>query len=226
MVATNPQVKTPHSASAPGRRTPAAGRTGGMIRRARFMAWALTAALMGLVVFFLVQLGMFDGTVPKMPAEDRATPPADSLEIQKPRFTGFDRQNQAYEVTASSARQSETEPNIVYLESVRGELKLKGSGDLLAIVADNGVYDSESDTLDLSGNVRLTSTGQYTAQLDKAQVLLKNWRLRSEEPVDVVFSDGTIHARGIEIWDDGRKILFLNTVRGTVSGDRGKQDSQ
>lgn len=224
MVVTGSQANTPPSASpqdAPRRRAP----QNRMIRRARILAWALTAALAALIAVFVVQLGMFEGVAPPPPTPG-AVAPDKVTKVQDPHFTGFDRERQPYSVSAASARQSETEPSRVFLETVRGELKLRESGDILLVVADEGLYDSKSDTLDLSGNVRLTSTGQYTARLETARVFLESWRVRSEDPVEVTFTDGTVHANGMEIKDDGGQILFFNKVRGTVSGDRGKQDQR
>lgn len=179
---------------------------------------SLGCVVLGLVLvgWFLAQAGMFEEVakpVQTSKAAKGALISAKESVMLAPVFTGFDKNKQPYSVSAKSARRDEAKPDVVFLDEVKGELKLRTSGDLVVMTAQQGTYQSDSKNLDLVGGVRLISTGKYSAKTDAAKVNLSDKHLRSESPVNVVFSSGIIDANGVELWDAGERILFFNGVR-------------
>lgn len=169
-----------------------------------------------LVGWFFIQAGMFEeAAAPVQSSKSAKGAQISSKEsvMLAPVFTGFDKNNQPYSVSAKSARRDEAKPDVVFLNEVKGELKLRRSGDLVVITADRGTYSSDAKKLDLTGTVRMISTGKYSAKTDAAKVNMPEKSLRSETPVNVVFSSGIIDANGVELWDAGERILFFNGVR-------------
>lgn len=182
----------------------------------KFVSLGCVAVGVGLVTWFFVQAGMFEEAAkPVQTSKSAKGAQISSKEsvMLAPVFTGFDNNNQPYSVSAKSARRDEASPDTVFLDEVKGELKLRKSGDLVVMTADRGTYRSDSKNLDLTGTVRMISTGKYSAKTDAAKVNLTEKRLRSETPVNVVFSSGIIDANGVELWDAGERILFFNGVR-------------
>lgn len=170
----------------------------------------------GLVSWFFIQAGLFEeaaAPVQSSKAAKGAQISAKESVMLAPVFTGFDKNKQPYSVSAKSARRDEAQPDVVFLDEVKGELKLRKSGDLVVMTADRGTYRSDTKKLDLTGTVRMISTGKYSAKTDAAKVDLPQKSLRSESPVNVVFSSGVIDANGVELWDAGERILFFNGVR-------------
>ncbi len=175
------------------------------------MVWGCAAFVIALALTFLIYSGLFEGDVEKAPVNEREI--ADTVNVGDLKFTGFDKKNQAYSIIADSAEQDEERPNIIYLNQVRAEMKLRRSGDVIFVTADRGTYDTEAETVRLENNVKLKSTSGYTADLRIADIGLKEGRVQSDEPVVVSMSRGTIWSNGLEMWDKGKRILFKNRIR-------------
>lgn len=175
------------------------------------MVWACAAVGAGLIITFLIYSGVFE-EAPENPVAD-AREVSETATVGDLKFTGFDKKNQAYSITANSAEQDEEQPNIIYLDQVRAEMKLKRSGDVVFVTADRGTYDTEAETVRLDTNVRLKSTSGYTAELTSADIGLKEGRVKSDDPVKVSTARGTIWANALDMWDKGKRVLFKNRVR-------------
>lgn len=176
-----------------------------------FMVWGCAAVVLVLVITFLTFSGIFETSESDVvDLQDVAT---ESVNVGDLKFTGFDRKNQAYAITADAATQDEDRPNIVYLDNVRAEMRFRGSGDTVFVTAERGIYDTEAESVRLETNIRMTSTSHYTAELASAEVFLKEGRVRSDEPVVVTTSSGKLWSNGLDMWDKGKRILFRNRVR-------------
>jgi lipopolysaccharide export system protein LptC len=115
-------------------------------------------------------------------------------------------------VNAAAARQDEKSPDRVFLTTVAGIFK-RGSGDTFKLTANSGLYNTTAKELDLEGNVTLVSEGRFTARMAKAHVVVADKKLTSNTPVTVDLGSSHIDANGLEITDNGKKILFSNGVR-------------
>ena len=60
--------------------------------------------------------------------------------------------------------------------------------------------------------------------MDKANIVVEEKRLVSNSPVAVTFSGGTVNANGMQITDDGARILFLNGVKARFDAPQAKGD--
>ena len=171
----------------------------------------------GMFGWFIIQAGMFEEVAKPVTsaksAKDVPELSAKKSVLVRPIFTGYDKQKQPYSVSAKTATQDEDNPELVHLDEVKGELKLRGSGDLILMTSESGLYSSETKKLDLLGNVRMISTGKYSAKTKAAKVNMTQKYLRSDDPVVVVFSAGTVKSNGVELWDAGERILFFNGVK-------------
>jgi lipopolysaccharide export system protein LptC len=172
-------------------------------------ALLLAAALLGAFVY---QAGLFQALAPRQAEPGLAMPAPGETAISGSRATGFDRENQPYDVTASSARKDEKQPDQVHLREVTGTFK-RASGEVFKLMADTALYYTNARELDLEGNVRLESEGRFTARMAKAHVVVADKTLTSDTPVIVDLGSGQINANGIKIADDGKRILFTNGVR-------------
>lgn len=180
-------------------------------RLVRVLSWALIAVAGGLIALLVVRIGMFEPAAPSRPPDVAGAPVSDKIVVTTSTVTGFDRDDQPYTLTAATAVQDGSEPNRVHLETVTGALRRR-SGEVLNIAARTALYDSKAETLDLVGDVKLQD-GRFVADMAKAQVTLDDKRFRSTVPVVVTFNGGEIAAGGLEIVDDGQRILFFNRVK-------------
>ncbi|MGF7158929.1 LPS export ABC transporter protein LptC [Rhodoligotrophos appendicifer] len=187
--------------------------------------WLLAVVLLGLITAFVVQLGEFrtpyDAPPPEVPVRDPKVSTA-----QTAQFTGFDKDNQPFSVTATTASQDKANPARVILNDVTLQLKMKNSGDTLFVTAKEGVFDNKAKTLDLKGDVHIVNSANYTANMSTARVLLGEKRLISEDPVEVKFPSGDITAGGMEMRDDGQQVYFTNRTRTVFSERSQREDAQ
>ena len=181
-------------------------------RLARLASWLAAAAGLGFIIAFLAQAGLFSAL---MPREPQAPPPqvqADQITAVQSTVNGLDREKQPYEVTAARGWQDENVPSRVHLEAPEGRFR-RPQGAEYTISAKTGLYDSETKTLDLAGSVVLEQAERFEAQMEKATIVVEEKRLSSDSPVTANFGSGTVNANGMQITDDGARILFLNGVK-------------
>ena len=210
------------------RRTRVAG-----LKASRLLAWLsimVSVAMIGLLAY---QAGTFKSVLRKTPTGEQQAGtnvsgvPAEEeeLTVSVSRFTGFDKNQQPFSVTARNAVQDGDNTGRVRLIEVTAELKRK-SGEEISISSQRALYDSDTKTIDLEGNVIITSAQGFVAKMAKAQVKIDERRLRSEVPVEVVHPSGIIRSNGMEFIDDGARILFFNGVKATFGGDGRKGSLQ
>jgi len=132
-------------------------------------------------------------------------------------ITGFDKDQQPYKLTSQSVLQDKDNSDLAHLKTVTGILHKK-SGRKLQVKAVRGIYDKEKKTLDLSGDIKLVSEDEYTAFLEKARVILKEKRLYAKVPVTVIFDRGKIQANGVDISNNGQRVVFFNGVKTRFNG--------
>ena len=191
-------------------------------RRARIVSWALFGLAGALAAVFVVHIARFESAAPTRPESENAAPVSTEVVVTDSRLTGFDSERQPYSVTAESAVQDTSEPNRVHLKGVAGELN-RASGDTLGLAARTALFDSKTDVLQLEGDVRLVSAGRFVAEMAKADVTLTDKRLRSQGPVSVTFDRGRITAGGLEITEDGNRVVFFDRAKVTF-GPPAKDD--
>lgn len=203
------------------------------IRASRWLAWLSSIVALAMIGLLAYEAGTFDSLTPGMPSKAEGGAATDiakgatdkELTVSESRFTGFDREQQPFSVTAKSAVQDEDDAGKVRLVEVAAQLKRK-SGEDVSISSQHALYDSTAKTIDLEGNVIITSADGFVAKMAKAQVNIEEHRLKSEVPVEVVYPRGTIRSNGMEIIDDGARILFFNRVKATFGGDGRKGSLQ
>lgn len=195
------------------------------VRRARLakgLTWLAAALGAGFVLTFLIQAGLFTAMLPREPPAPPVTR-ADQITATQSTVTGMDREKQPYEVTARRGWQDEKTPTLVHLEAPEGRFQ-RAAGTQYTISAETGLYDTAAKTLDLSGNVVLEQTDRFKARMDKANIAVEEKSLVSQSPVAVTFGSGTVNANGMQITDDGARILFLNGVKARFDAPQAKGD--
>ena len=113
--------------------------------------------------------------------------------MERPKLAGFRSDGQPYILTAERALQDIKQPTVAQLEKVSGEIGMAG-GQTTRLSADAGVYDSVSERMELSKNVRIEN-GRFTVLLRSARFDFKSGVYGSDEPVEVRAGDGDDHIR-------------------------------
>jgi lipopolysaccharide export system protein LptC len=193
-------------------------------RLSRLLSWFAGAVGVGFVIAFLAQAGLFQALLPKQPVPPPPKVEPDRITAGISTVTGIDDEKQPYQVTAKRGWQDGTTPNLVHLEEPVGEFH-RASGTSYTITGATGLYDTKVKSLNLDGNVVLEQQGRFKARMDKAEIAVRQKKLTANTPVSAQFGSGTVEANGMQITDDGARILFLNGVKARFMAPEGKGDT-
>lgn len=131
--------------------------------------------------------------------------------MELPKLTGFKKDMRPYEVNAQWAAQDIKNPNVIELKEISARIALQDKS-FANIEALNGIYDSGADKLDLKDDVRVRTDTGYDVRMKSAKIEFKAGNVTSSDPVAVRFSGGTIDANGLQMVDNGQRIVFLGRV--------------
>jgi lipopolysaccharide export system protein LptC len=131
--------------------------------------------------------------------------------MQQPRIAGFTRDNRRYVLTAQTAGQDITKPDLVELHGINATMEMKDQ-DVFETTANDGMYNSKTELLTLSQNIVVTSASGYRALLSEAVVDVKAGKIVSEKPVQVKTAAWTINANRMEVTESGDLMRFERGV--------------
>jgi lipopolysaccharide export system protein LptC len=138
--------------------------------------------------------------------------------MESPRLTGYQKDNRAYEVTATSATQDVRKPNVVELTDMKGRLTLDDNGTMARLQAATGVFDTQREYLELRQDIRVTTDSGLDARLTSASIDLKGGTVASREPVFVTLPNGSVEAQALDITERGKVLTFTGRVRTVLEG--------
>ncbi|MEE9314653.1 MAG: LPS export ABC transporter periplasmic protein LptC [Rhizobiaceae bacterium] len=134
------------------------------------------------------------------------------LVMDKPTMTGFDKNNQPYDVKAEKAIQDLTKPGIIELEIIDAKLPMDAKGFAL-INADNGIYNTNDETMFLRSNVKIKGARGMDINMEEANINIKTGTMETGKPVTVVSGDTNISADSMSVKDNGKRIIFKKRVK-------------
>lgn len=137
---------------------------------------------------------------------------SDKLQMVNPRLEGFSEKNGAYRVTANAAYQQVSQPDVIELDQVQATVKNPAQGNI-KVTAKKGIFYSKREHLDLTGDIRITSESGLSADLQVAEIDMKNQVMKSAKPVAVDLNGSTINAEQMVVHSDQRMIKFQKNVK-------------
>jgi lipopolysaccharide export system protein LptC len=195
-------------------------------QRARFSKLiGPVAVLAGLAVFalFLAQSGFFDFLNPLSPPNTEKLANPTLISGTHSQITGFDKNNQPFEITAQKGLQDKDTASLVHLETVAGVFH-REAGKKIEVASDGAKYDSKTKALRLDGNVIFQEVGRYKATMSQADINVDDNSLSSQFPVHVDTSNGTVEADSMTVRDNGNRILFRGHVKAKLATGSTKGD--
>ena len=137
------------------------------------------------------------------------------ITIDTPRLTGKRRNGMPYEVRAAQGIQDMTAPDI--FELVRLDAKAQMTESVwVRLTANEGIYNSAKDEVQLKGLVRIRSDAGYEVTTQAAQMELKTGLMKTTEPVKVVLKAGSVEADQMQIVDNGQQVVFEGNVHSVM----------
>ncbi len=178
-------------------------------KRVQFLRIALPAlALAGILLVALILL--FDPLriYRQLPVEfSKLSIEGNKITMEAPKLTGYTRDKKPYNVTAGSAVQDLTQPNIVELNDIQGTVDQENRGGT-ELRAKSGVYDIKAENLQLHGGIEIHSEAGYHVYLNDAFIEIRKGRMVTKNPVNASFPDGSLQAARAEILEHGAVVIF------------------
>lgn len=134
------------------------------------------------------------------------------LVMDAPKLSGFTKDGRGYHVTATNAAQDLSKTNIVELEGIKANFALTNDGST-ELTATKGEYDSKTDVVRLTEGITIRSSAGYDGRLTDALIEVKRGNVKTENPVDINFNNGSIRADRMEIYDNGARAIFEGGVK-------------
>ena len=132
---------------------------------------------------------------------------ATNVTILNPRFEGRDANEQPYVIIADTARRRRD--NIALIDLTRPYLLDEVSG---AVRSDTGVFNRDSQILDLQGNVVMEEAGGYTFRTEDARMFIRDNRVVGRTPLDGEGPMGKVRADSYEVLDSGARLILYGNV--------------
>lgn len=176
---------------------------------------AVGVACLGTLAVFTV-FDPFSG-LERMPSVAGVVVSGTKIIMQRPKLGGFTKDKRPYTITARSAAQDITNPDVLELEDIRALMTTAAQGDV-EVVAHSGVYDGKSERMALKQKVVVTSAA-YVARLTEAMVAVKTGHVVSERPVQVDMLQGTINSNRLEVINSGEVLIFGDGVTMHLNDD-------
>jgi lipopolysaccharide export system protein LptC len=133
------------------------------------------------------------------------------ITMAAPKLSGFTNDSRRYEMTAQSAAQDITKPNVIELTAVSALVQASDKSTI-NVTAATGMFDRSSGLLKLSQNIRLVSDAGYEVKLDEAVVNTATSEIVSHSPVEVRTDQMTVKADQLEVSNGGEVIVFSGGV--------------
>ncbi|HEX7967292.1 MAG TPA: LPS export ABC transporter periplasmic protein LptC [Stellaceae bacterium] len=132
---------------------------------------------------------------------------AQDLRMVEARYSGVDRQHRPFVVTADVARQNPNANDIIALETPKGDMAT-ASGGWFKITARTGLYQPQTQLLDLFGNVQLFQDKGNEFRTDSAHIDMANGTAEGRQAIEGEGPFGHAAGQGFRILDRGDTIIF------------------
>jgi lipopolysaccharide export system protein LptC len=133
------------------------------------------------------------------------------ITMEAPKLSGYTRDQRWYEMSAKSAAQDVTKPDVVELNEVHAKIETADKSTIL-LSAQAGLYNRKSSTLRLDRDVVIKSSAGFEMHLDEAVVDTGSGEVVSNKPVSVFTQDATLKAERLEVEKSGDVVRFIGNV--------------
>lgn len=183
------------------------------VQRSKWVLPALAVTLLLLVGTWPEIKSIIDRlhfTVPRIDLSE-----ARNLRMVDPRYTGIDRDNRPYVLTAAAATQASQADDIVSLDAPRADMTTN-SGNWVEVTGYTGTYQPQPQLLDLYGDVELYQDRGNEFHTDSARLDIANGTARGDQPVSGQGPFGHVTAQGFTMYNRGDVIDFTGKTNLTL----------
>lgn len=143
------------------------------------------------------------------------------LVMANPNLDGLTKDNLPYSMKALRAIQDFQNEGVIELEGI--DAKLPISADNIATIdATRGVFDRNTNTLDITSPITVTTSDGMIAKLQSAFLDIAKGDLKTSEAVDITHKGTKITSDSMSVLENGKVLVFENRVRMNIDPVRAK----
>jgi lipopolysaccharide export system protein LptC len=144
---------------------------------------------------------------------------ARELKMLNPRYAGTDRLNRPYVLTAAIGRQVPNHDNLMSLEQPRAEMMVH-PGAKVVVTAATGIYQSQTQLLDLFGDVTMTHQNGTRFVTPRAHADFSANTAEGHNPIEGHGPSGDIWGQGFRVLDKGDTIIFTGRSHAALKASK------
>ena len=130
----------------------------------------------------------------------------------EPHVRGVNDRGEPYDITADSATQAASNPELMYLQVVRG--KMTGAdGKMSTLTAPDATNNNKTEEINFDNGVAVTHDGGMSATFQAATAYMKAQTMISKMPVVVRLHESTINAENMTLYWGENRAVFEGSVR-------------
>jgi lipopolysaccharide export system protein LptC len=149
-------------------------------------------------------------TVPRIDLSE-----ARNLRMVEPRYTGIDKDNRPYVLTASTATQAAGDDDLISLAAPKADMTTN-NGNWLEVTGYTGAYQPQPQLLDLYGDVELYEDRGNEFHTDSARLNIASGTATGDQPVNGQGPFGHVTAEGFAMYNRGEVIDFTGKTNLTL----------
>ncbi|MCF6275962.1 MAG: LPS export ABC transporter periplasmic protein LptC [Robiginitomaculum sp.] len=189
----------------------AAQRHSTFIRYARLLLIAFSGVLL------LTLLWYFISTPKSKPPEPN---PDETVKFTHPVYKGRTVDGLPYRISADTATRFIQNPDETKLVNPVLNFLRSGEAKESQVLALTGLYNAETQVLELHQEVRLKTDDGYDCKTSHARVFVKGKRIEGDEPIDCVGAFGKAAGQAYEINDDYKEFVFKGGMTALIIPDK------
>jgi len=144
---------------------------------------------------------------------------ARELRMINPRYAGTDRDGHPFVVTAAVGRQVPQRDDVMSLDQPVANVQSR-SGAKIVVTADSGVYQTQTQYLDLFGKVTVTHENGTTFVTTNGRMDAANGAAEGHNPVEGHGPQGDVTGQGFQILDKGDIVIFTGQSNLLLKGTK------
>ena len=145
--------------------------------------------------------------------------------VQDVKYDGKDAKGRPFSITADSASHIDGDDRHISLKKPLADIVMS-SGAYVALIANDGLFDRDSDIITLNGDVTLVHDNGLSFQTDSATINLKDKTAEGNDVVEGQNGDGELISQGFRVRDDGDTIEFTGKAYMKIYPKQKNQEGQ
>ncbi|HWD57745.1 MAG TPA: LPS export ABC transporter periplasmic protein LptC [Stellaceae bacterium] len=148
---------------------------------------------------------------------------ARELRMINPRYAGTDREGRPFVITAAVGRQVPQRDDVMSLDEPVAHVQ-SHNGAKMVITSQSGVYQTQTQFLDMFGKVTVTHENGSTFTTTSARLDAVNDAAQGHDPVEGHGPQGNVTGQGFQMLDKGDIVIFTGRSNLLLTGSK-QQDA-